>query len=49
MLTQQPQDNYLFCPNCSKPDLNVVFVEKDKEERCAIFPESIYKRVTENR
>ena len=36
-------DNYWFCPNCTKPALNAVFVEKDIEERCAIFLESISK------
>ena len=39
-------DNYWFCPNCTKPALNIVFVKKDIEERCAIFLESISKRVT---
>ena len=39
-------DNYWFCPNRNKPALNAVFVEKDIEERCAIFLESISKRVT---
>ena len=39
-------DNYWFCPICAKPTLNAVFVEKDIEERCAIFLESISKRVT---
>ena len=38
-------DNYWFCPNCAKPALNAVFVEKDKEERCVIFVESISKKV----
>ena len=38
--------NYWFCSNCSKPALNAVFVEKDIEERCTIFLESISKRVT---
>ena len=39
-------DNYWFCPNCAKPALNAVFVEKDIKEKCAIFLESISKRVT---
>ena len=39
-------DNYWFCPNCTKPALNIVFVEKDIEERCAVFLESISERVT---
>ena len=39
-------DSYWFCPNCAKPALNAVFVKKDIEERCAIFLESISKRVT---
>ena len=39
-------DNYWFCPNCAKLPLNDVFVEKDTEERCTIFLESIWKRVT---
>ena len=38
-------DNYWFCPNCTKAALNAVFVEKDIEERCSIFLESISKRV----
>ena len=29
--------------NCAKPALNAVFVEKDIEERCATFLESISK------
>ena len=33
-------DNYWFCPICANLALNVVFVEKDIEERCAIFLES---------
>ena len=37
--------NYWFCPNCAKPALNAVFDEKDIEERCTIFLESISKRV----
>ena len=39
-------DSCWFCPNCAKPALNAVFVKKDIEERCAIFLESISKRVT---
>ena len=39
-------DNYWFSPNCAKTALNAVFVEKDKEERCVIFVESISKKVT---
>ena len=38
-------DNYWFCPNCTKAALNAVFVEKDTEEKCSIFLESISKRV----
>ena len=39
-------DNYWFWPNCTKPALNAVIVEKDIEERCAIFLlESISNRV----
>ena len=34
-----------FCPNCTKAALNAVFVEKDIDERCYIFLESISKWV----
>ena len=38
-------DNYWFCPICAKPALNAVFVEKDIEERCQIFLESMESRL----
>ena len=38
-------DNYWFCLNYAKLPLNAVFAKKDVEERCAIFLESICKRV----
>ena len=40
-LLNKHTDNYWFCPICAKPALNAVFIEKDIEERCAIFLESI--------
>ena len=45
LLNNRP-DSYWFCPNCAKRVLNAVFVKKDIEERCAIFLESISKKVT---
>ena len=38
-------DNYWFCPDCAKPALNAVFVEKDIEERCSNFLEAMESKL----
>ena len=44
-LLNERSDNYWFCPRCTKPALHAVFVEKDIEERCQIFFETVEKRI----
>ena len=44
-LLNKQSDNYWFCPSCTKPALHAVFVEKDIEERCQIFFETVEKRI----
>ena len=44
-LLNERSDNYWFCPNCTKPALHVVFFEKDVEQRCHIFFETVEKRI----
>ena len=44
LLTER-SDNYWFCPSCTKPALHAVFVEKDIEESCQIFFETVEKRI----
>ena len=44
-LLNERSDNYWFFPGCTKPALHAVFVEKDVEERCQIFFETIEKRI----
>ena len=38
--------NYWFCPTCTKPTLNAVFLDKDMDERCKVFLDSIKARIT---
>ena len=44
-LLNERSDNYWFCPSCTKPALHAVFVEKDIEERCQIFFETVGKKI----
>ena len=44
-LLNKQSDNYWFCPSCIKPALHAVFVEKDIEERCQIFFETVEKKI----
>ena len=45
LLLNKRSDNYWFCPSCTKPALHAVFVEKDIEERCQLFFETVEKRI----
>ena len=44
-LFNERSDNYWFCRSSTKPALHAVFVEKDIEERCQIFFETVEKRI----
>ena len=44
-LLKEQSDNYWFCSRCTKPALHAVFVEKDIEERCQIFFETVEKKI----
>ena len=43
-LLNEGTDNYLFCPACTKPELNAVFLDKDVDELCKIFLDSMKAR-----
>ena len=44
-LLNERSDHSWFCQRCTKPALHAVFVEKDIEERCQIFFETVEKRI----
>ena len=36
-LLNDRRDNFWFCPDCAKPALNAIFVDKDIGDRCQIY------------
>ena len=44
-LLEEQSDNYWLCPNCTKPALNAVFVEKDIKIKCQIYLEPFERRI----
>ena len=36
-LLNDRNDNYWFCPDCAKPALNAIFMDKDIEKKCQSY------------
>ena len=36
-LLNDRNDNYWFCPDCAKPALNAIFMDKDIKEKCQSY------------
>ena len=45
-LLNDRNDKYWFCPDCAKPALTAIFIEKDIEEKCQNFFKTLEPRVT---
>ena len=44
-LLNDKNNNYWFCPDCAKPALNAIFIDKDIEEKCQNFFKSPEPRI----
>ena len=44
-LLNDRNDNYWFCPDCTKPALTAIFIDKDIEEKCQNFFKTLESRI----
>ena len=44
-LLNERTDNFWFCPDCTKPALNAIFLDKDIDERCQSYLATVEPRL----
>ena len=44
-ILNERNDNYWFCPDCTKPALTAIFIDKDIREKCQKYFKSLEPRI----